>query len=73
MNLILLRDGWPPVIIGPEHRPDYLDALEARQLDGNIAPYTAFMEERLSESIDRYLEAISKELEARPAGPGRRP
>jgi len=73
MNLVLLRDGWPPVIIGPEHRPDYLDALEARQINDDTTPYNSFMEDRLSESLDRYLEALSKELEARPAGPTRKP
>ncbi|HEX4768398.1 MAG TPA: Fic family protein [Lichenihabitans sp.] len=32
MNLLLLRDGYPPISIGPEQRADYLAVLERRQL-----------------------------------------
>lgn len=69
MNLILLKGGYPPVIIAPEHRPDYLDTLEARQLEHDRAPFETFMAARLDESLDRYLGAIEKELEARVSGP----
>ncbi|MEE4213357.1 MAG: Fic family protein [Parvularcula sp.] len=73
MNLVLLKGGYPPVIVAPEHRPDYIDALEASQLHGDGEPYRVFMFERLDESFDAYLDATSKELEARPGGPGPRP
>lgn len=68
-NLMLLKTGYPPVIVGPEHRPDYLDALETRQLAGDSAPFETFMAARLIESLDLYLDAIQKELDARPGGP----
>ena len=68
-NLMLLKGGYPPVIVAPEHRPDYLDALETRQLGGDPAPFESFMAARLIESFDRYLDAIEKELEARRGGP----
>ena len=58
MNLLLLRAGWPPVVIGPEHRPDYLDALEQRQTGGDVEPYGTFMQARLLESLDRYLDVL---------------
>lgn len=69
MNLMLLKGGYPPVIIAPEHRADYIDALEARQLRAELEPFQAFMAGRLIESLDAYLEATAKELEARPGGP----
>lgn len=69
MNLMLIKNGYPPLVIAPEHRPDYIDALEARHLDDENAPFVTFMTARLEESLDRYLEAIEKELEARRGGP----
>ncbi|MCR5858273.1 Fic family protein [Mesorhizobium sp. J428] len=69
MNLILLRDGWPPVEIGPEQRDTYLNALERRSVAGDGQPYEALMLERLDAGLDEYLERIEKEVEARLAGP----
>jgi Fic family protein len=60
MNLLLLRAGWPPVVIAPEHRPDYLDALELRQTSGTAEPYLAFMQARLLESLDRHLDVLER-------------
>lgn len=72
MNLMLLKGGYPPAIIAPEHRPDYLDALEHRQMTGDGKGFEVFMAARLLESLDQYLEAIKNEIEAapRPTGPG---
>jgi len=69
MNLILFKGGYPPVVISPEDRPDYLDALERRQMTDDTGPFEALMAERLADSLIRYLEAAEKELEARPGGP----
>jgi Fic family protein len=55
MNLLLLRAGYPPVLIGPEERPDYLDALEAAQLDRGGEGYEDFMWRRLDAALTTYL------------------
>jgi Fic family protein len=60
MNLLLLRAGWPPVVIAPEHRPDYLDTLELRQTGGAAEPYLAFMHARLLESLERHLDVLER-------------
>lgn len=65
MNLLLLRGGYPPVVIGPEHRPDYIDALELRQTTGEAELYDRFMASRLLASLTDYLEHLGKELEGR--------
>src|SRR5205807_6009541 len=39
MNLLLLRAGYPPVVIGPEHRAAYIDALQALQRCDDAKPY----------------------------------
>jgi len=60
MNLILLRAGYPILVITPDHRAAYLDLLEGRRLQGEDGAYTKFMAARLDASLDRYLEAAAK-------------
>lgn len=69
MNLVLLRGGYPPVVIGPEQRPEYVDALERRQLTGDEAPYRQLMASRLLASLDDYLGHVEKGLAAGPDRP----
>jgi Fic family protein len=68
MNLILLRAGYPPVVIGPEQRPDYIDALETRRAAGDAEPYRRFMAARLGASLDHHLESAAEEIEPGPPG-----
>ena len=60
MNLLLLRAGYPPVVIGPEHRARYIDALQALQLDNDPAGYQALLAERLEAGLDHYLDLLSR-------------
>jgi Fic family protein len=69
MNLLLFRGGYPPVTIGPDHRSAYLNALEIAQLGGTRESYDMLMTERLEASLNDYLDAIGKELEARDGAP----
>ncbi len=62
MNLILIRAGYPPVAIGPEERVAYLDALEARQIDGVTGPWSELMLARLDASLSHYLDHLSRAL-----------
>ena len=64
MNLLLLRAGYPPVVIGPEGRVRYIDALEALQLRNDPRGYDAFMAERLEASLDHYLDLSSRSTSA---------
>ncbi len=64
MNLVLLRAGYPPVLIGPEERAAYLDALETRGR-GDDAPYQAFMAARLLLALERAVEVARAEEAAR--------
>ena len=58
MNLVLFRAGYPPLVIRPEDRPDYLDSLEQRQLTGDGVAFATLLFERLDASLERYLEAV---------------
>jgi Fic family protein len=60
MNLLLLRAGYPPLVIAPEHRARYIDALQAMQLHDDPARYEALMAERLEASLDHHLELLSR-------------
>ncbi|MBV9267793.1 MAG: Fic family protein [Acidobacteriaceae bacterium] len=64
MNLLLLRAGYAPVVIGPEHRIRYLDSLQALQLHGHEEPYKQFLYERLESGLDEHLRRLHPDLEA---------
>ncbi|MGA8551341.1 MAG: Fic family protein [Stellaceae bacterium] len=60
MNLLLLRAGYPPVVIGPEHRARYIEALETLQLRNDPAGYEAFMAARLEASLDDHIALLTR-------------
>jgi Fic family protein len=59
-NLLLMQTGYPPVVIGPEQRAAYIDALQALQLGHDEQPYRRFMAERLEASLDHHLEMLRR-------------
>ena len=63
MNLVLLKAGYPPVVIGPEHRVAYIDGLQALQLDGDPMPYQRFIVGRLEASLDHHLDTLARGLD----------
>ena len=65
MNLLLMRAGYPPVVIGPEHRVQYLDVLQELQLDHDREPYEEFLYERLETSLGDHLRRV-RGADARP-------
>jgi Fic family protein len=58
MNLILIRGGWPPVVVRPEDRPRYVRALQSAQAGPGGADFCRLMFERLYASLSDYLAAI---------------
>lgn len=61
MNLLLLKRGYPPLILMPEDRPAYFDALDATRA-GDTAAYHRFMNENLEIAIDHHLEILRQGL-----------
>lgn len=45
MNAMLASGGYPWTVIPVEKRADYLAALEAASVDGDIAPFAKFLTE----------------------------
>ncbi len=60
MNLVLLRGGYSPIVIGPDHRLAYINALENLQLGGDPAPDKRFMTNRLKDSLDHHLMILKR-------------
>ena len=69
MNLLLLKGGYPPVVIRPEDRPAYFDALDATR-SGDRPAYHRFMNIRLESALDHHLEILQRGIDM---GPARRP
>ena len=61
MNLLLLRQGYPPVAVRPEDRKSYLDALEHASVHDDLKPFQIFMHRRLNATLEEYLSALQDE------------
>jgi Fic family protein len=68
MNLILLREGYPPVAVRPVDRKDYLDALEHGSLEDDLGPFQTLMHRRLEATLDEYLSVLDEAMPAESAG-----
>jgi Fic family protein len=55
MNLLLMQAGYPPAIIRPEDRHDYIAALEKAQLGGAIDDFYEVIYTAVDRSLDVYL------------------
>jgi len=59
MNLLLLRQRYPAVVVRPEDRPQYFDALDAAR-SGNAVEYYDFMNLRLDQALDYHLQILRR-------------
>lgn len=48
INLLLIREGYPPIAVRPEDRKTYLDALERGSLAADLQPFQSFMYQQLA-------------------------
>ena len=58
MNLLLLRECYPPIAIRPEDRKAYLDTLEHASLREDLQPFQTFLYERLDATLIEYLSYL---------------
>lgn len=59
LNLELMKDGFPPVIIKVENRLAYYEALDQAHTTENYSDFIAIVEHEVEDSLDLYLSAIS--------------
>ncbi len=58
LNLILMQNNFPPVIIHPEDRRVYVTSLEKAQTGGSKDDYENFMLEAVVKSAEEYLKSL---------------
>ena len=63
MNLLLMQNGFCPIIIRPRDRKRYINLIEKAQLTGDIDDYMKFMVRRLSQSFDTIFDIFDTENE----------
>ena len=75
MNLVLLRDGYPPVAVRPEDRPAYIGALQDAQAGRGSEKLDLLLYERLDATLGESLSALQEALTAptEPEPPRRHP
>lgn len=59
LNLELMKDGFPPVIIKVENRLAYYDALDLAHTTGDYNSFIKLVASEAEDSLDLYLSAIS--------------
>lgn len=64
MNMILMKEGYPPAIIRKQDRLTYIASLEKAQLGGSKDDYLKLINKAIERSLDIYLKAIRGEDEA---------
>ncbi|HEY0382507.1 MAG TPA: Fic family protein [Candidatus Elarobacter sp.] len=61
-NLHLIREGFVPILIGPEEKPRYFEVLERSQVAvpgvGDPTEFIAYMADLEKEALQRYLAAL---------------
>jgi len=62
MNLLLMRQGYPPAVILMNDRKKYYDALN-RANKGDYSKLTLVIAQAVERSLDIYLNAISQEID----------
>ncbi len=66
MNLLLMKDGYPPTIISNRNRRQYYRVL-AQADSGQERPFVNFVGRAVEQSLTLYLEACTPRTEAPPA------
>jgi len=59
MNAHLLQNAYPPLIIEPDERGAYLDALDAGQETGDATAFRLFIADAMQRSLERYSKILA--------------
>lgn len=63
LNLYLMRNGYPPIILLKVERKKYIRTIMEAQLKKNFKPFINFVAKALERSLDIYLDALGTEAE----------
>ncbi|MDF2804710.1 MAG: hypothetical protein K0S61_4615 [Anaerocolumna sp.] len=59
LNLELMKEGFPPIIIRNESRVRYYNALDVAHIKGEYSDFISIVVEELNKSLDLYLKLIN--------------
>ena len=60
LNLYLMRNGYPPVIILRAERQKYIRTIMQSRAENDIAPFANFVAKAVERSLDIYLDSLGK-------------
>lgn len=60
MNLLLMQAGYPPAIIKPQQRKEYIDALALGQTKGDMESFYRLILQSVEQSLEMYLHHVEK-------------
>jgi excisionase family DNA binding protein len=61
LNLYLMRNGYPPVIILRAERAKYIRTIMKARAENDITPFSNFVGKAVERSLDIYLDSFGKE------------
>ena len=61
LNIYLMRNGYPPVILLKVEREKYIDTIEKARKGGGISHFANFVARAVDRSLSIYLDALGKE------------
>ncbi|WP_269758373.1 Fic family protein [Thalassobacillus sp. C254] len=61
MNLILMKEGYPPAIVQAEEnqREEYYNTLEEASVNHNLKPFKKLISTSVEESLRNYISTVS--------------
>ncbi len=62
LNLLLLKNGYYPIIIRPRDRKNYLKTIEKGQLKSDLKSYSEFMFKTLNNSYQTYIDMFDNNI-----------
>ena len=61
LNLYLMRNGYPPVILLKVERKKYIGTIEITRKGGDITPFANFVARAVDRSLSIYLDSLGRE------------
>ncbi|MDG6224736.1 MAG: Fic family protein [Candidatus Thermoplasmatota archaeon] len=61
LNLYLMRNGYPPIVVKKIDRKRYIDTIVSSQVRGDHAPFVNFVAMNLAQALELWIDAFSSE------------
>lgn len=58
LNLELMKNGYPPIVIRAENRASYYNALDSAHTTGNNRDFVEIVKDEVDKTLDLYLKLV---------------